>query len=146
MNQVNLVGIAMGIPMKTEVDVNQEIASLPLKTETTWYDETTGRMLKQPDVHILVFRGSLADQVMNNIAIGDNVAITGSLHNREWTNIATGMNERTAEINVSSWQVIEHVGVRGATLNFNNPVTAEGLEPSQDQAQDNVANNQTNTP
>lgn len=106
LNQVNLVGVATSLPIIMEID-GTPIARLTVETRSVWNDPVTNEPFEIIDLHKVVFRGGLVENIRNIIGRDSMVAITGSLHTRRFENPGSGDNEFISEVNVHSYRVID---------------------------------------
>jgi single-strand DNA-binding protein len=87
------------------------VANFSIATSEVWRDKTTNEKKEQTDWHRIVLWGKAAESLQQYLVKGKTVAITGSIHNREWED-RDGNKRYTTEIKARDVRLVGGGGGR----------------------------------
>lgn len=87
------------------------VANFSIATSEVWRDKTTNEKKEQTDWHRIVLWGKVAESLQQYLVKGKTVAITGSIHNREWED-RDGNKRYTTEIKARDVRLVGGGGGR----------------------------------
>lgn len=104
-NSANLVGRPGADPVIKNISSEQKMATFRLAVDD-YRTNADGESVKSTQWFNIVAWGSMADMTMRLIHKGKKVMVTGSLHNKEWTD-DKGMKHYSLDIFMTDCLVLE---------------------------------------